>query len=82
MKTYVGDYAYEVRKEPCLGAGNSVHWAFMVYKIAPREELLVHGEESLSQEHAERNARQLIALYAELDRTKLNEQSGSSNARM
>lgn len=82
VKTYVGDYAYEVRKEPCLEGKNSAHWAFMVYKITPSEELLVHGEESLSQEHAERNARQLITLYVELDRMKSNPQSGYNNAPM
>ena len=70
MKSYIGDYAYEVRKEPCLDRKGSVRWAFMVYKAVPTVELLAHGEDSLSQDHAERNARQLIALYTELDRTK------------
>ena len=78
VKTYIGDYAYEVRKE----GKDSGRWAFVVYKVTPSEELLSHGEDSLSQDHAERNARQLIALYAELDREKPNKKSGSNNARM
>jgi hypothetical protein len=82
VKSYIGDYAYEVRKEPCLDGKDFARWAFMVYKAAPTVELLAHGEDSLSLDHAERNARQLIALYAELDRTKSNKQSGSNNARM
>ena len=80
VKSYIGDYAYEIRKEPC--PDGKAHWTFMVYKVAPTVELLAHGEESLSQDHAERNARQLIALYTELDRTKSNKQSGFNNARM
>ena len=82
VKSYIGNYAYEVRKEPCLDRKDSARWAFMVYKAMPTVELLAHGEDSLSQDHAERNARQLIALYIELDRTKSNKQSGSNDARM
>lgn len=80
VKSYIGNYAYEVRKEPCLDGKDSARWAFMVYKAAPTVELLAHGEDSLSQEHAERNARQLIALYMELDRTASTQQSGSNDA--
>ncbi len=82
VKSYIGNYVYEVRKEPCLDGKDSARWAFMVYKAAPTVELLAHGEDSLSQEHAERNARQLIALYIELDRTKSDKQSGSNDARV
>lgn len=80
VRTHIGGYAYEVRKEElCAEGRTSAQWAFMVYKVAATEELIAHGEESLSQEHAERNARQLIALHIELDRQKSNERS---NARM
>ena len=81
VRIHIGDYAYEIRKEPCAEGANSAHWTFIVYKIVPDEELLTHGEDSPSQEHAVRNARQLIALYTELDRVKSDEQSGSNNAR-
>ncbi len=81
VRTQIGGYAYEVRKELCAEERASTHWTFTVYKVAPpAQELLAHGEDSLTQEHAERNARQLIALYIELDRQKSNERS--NNARM
>jgi len=82
VKIYIGDYAYEVRKKPCLAGEDSARWAFMVYRITEAEDLLAYGEESLSQEHAVRNARQLIALYTELDRTNSDKQSGSNDARV
>ena len=82
VKTYIGDYAFEVGRNLALRGKSSARWAFMVYKVTPTMELLAHGEESLSQDHAERNARQLIALYTELDRTKPGKQSGTNNARM
>lgn len=82
VRTYIGDYAYEVTSPPRAEGVDSARWNFVVYKVKPAEELLAHGEESLSQEHAARNARQIIALYIELDRVKSNELSGSNNARM
>jgi hypothetical protein len=82
VRTRIGDYAYEVRREPRTERGDSAHWRFMVYKVAPTEELLTHGGDSLSEEHAVRNARQLVVLYIELDQMKLNERSGSNNAPM
>lgn len=81
VRIHIGDYAYEIRKGHCAEGANSAYWTFLVYKIVPDEELLTHGEDSPSQEHAVRNARQLIALYTELDRVKSDEQSGSNNAR-
>lgn len=81
VRTHIGDYAYEVTKELCAETGTFAHWAYKVYRVTPNEELLAHGNDSPSQEHAERNARQLIALYLELDRTKSSELSGFNNAR-
>jgi hypothetical protein len=82
VRTHIGDYAYDVRKELCAETEAFAHWAYMVYKVTPIEELLSHGEDSPSQEHAERNARQLIALHIEIDRIRSSELSGSNNARM
>jgi hypothetical protein len=45
----------------------------MVYKIAPTEKLVTTGEILPSREHAERNAREFIGLYIQLDRMKSNE---------
>jgi hypothetical protein len=82
VKTHIGDYAYEVRKQLYGKTDAFAHWSFLVYKVTPSEKLLARGEDSVNQEHAERNARQLIALYVELDRMKSKELSGSNNARM
>jgi hypothetical protein len=81
VRTHIGDYAYEVTREFCAETGTFAQWAYLVYKATPLEKLLAHGEDSPSEEHAERNALQLIALYIELDRTKSSELSGYSNAR-
>ncbi len=71
VRTRTGDYAYEVTKELCARTEAVVRWGYVVYKVAPIEVLLSHGENSPSREHAERNARQLIALYIELDRMEV-----------
>ncbi len=68
MRAHIGNYAYEVTKELCADTEAVVHWNYMVYKVTPTEVLLSHGEDSPNREHAERNARQLIALSMELDR--------------
>jgi hypothetical protein len=68
VRIRIGDYAYEVTKELCADTEPVAHWVYVVYKVTPIEELLAHGDDSPSQEHAERNARQLIVLYRELDR--------------
>lgn len=67
VKTHIDGYAYEITK--VMDA--FPRWAYTVYKMEPFEELLVCGEYSPNPEHAERNARQLIAFYVELDRRKL-----------
>jgi hypothetical protein len=82
VRTHIGDYAYEVTKELCAETEAFAHWAYMVYKVAPIEVLLSHGEDSPSREHAERNARQLIALHIEIDRMRSDELSGYNNTRM
>jgi hypothetical protein len=71
VRTHTGDYAYEVTKELCARTEAVVHWDYMVYKVMPTEVVLSHGENSPSQEHAERNARQIIALCLELDRMEV-----------
>ena len=71
VRAQVGDYAYEVTKGLCAETEAVVHWDYMVYKVMPTEVVLSHGENSLSQEHAERNARQIIALCLELDRMEV-----------
>ncbi len=71
VRTRTGDYAYEVTKALCATTEAVVHWDYVVYKVAPIEVLLSHGEDSPSREHADRNARQLIALYIELDRMEV-----------
>ncbi len=68
VRTHRGDYGYKVSKALCVETEAVVHWNYMVYKVTPTEVLLSHGEDSPSRDHAERNARQLIALYIELDR--------------
>jgi len=68
VRAQVGDYAYEVTKELCAETEAVVHWDYMVYKVMPTEVVLSHGEDSPSRDHAERNARQIIALCRELDR--------------
>jgi hypothetical protein len=80
VRICIGDYAYEVTRELCAETGAFAHWAFKVYRVTPIEELLAHGDHSPSEEHAERNARQLIVLCTELDR--MNELSGYNQARM
>jgi hypothetical protein len=66
MRAQMGNYAYEVTKELCAKNEAVVHWSYMVYKVTPTEVLLSHGKDSPSREHAERNARQIIALSIEL----------------
>ena len=68
VRTHMSDYGYKVTKAPCAETEAVVHWNYMVYKVTPTEVLLSHGEDSPSRDHAERNARQLIVLYMELDR--------------
>jgi hypothetical protein len=82
VRTRIGDYSYEIRTRPCADKEEAfAHWSFRVYRVVPAEELLASGGDSPNHEHAERNARQLIALYIELDRMKSHELSGSKNAR-
>jgi hypothetical protein len=71
VRTHTGDYAYEVTKELCARTEAVVHWDYMVYKVTPTEVVLSHGEGSPSRDHAERNARQIIALCIELDRMEV-----------
>jgi hypothetical protein len=78
VRICIGDYAYEVTKELCADTEPVAHWDYMVYRVTPNEELLAHGDDSPSREHAECNARQLIVLYRELDR--INELGGYNNA--
>jgi hypothetical protein len=68
MKSRIGDYAYEVTNELRAETEADRRWGYMVYRIMPVEVLLSHGEDSLDREHAERNARQIIALFTALDR--------------
>lgn len=78
VRVCVGEYAYEVTevtREFDSERVAAVHWSFTVYRVAPNEEPVAHGENSPNREHAERNARQLIGLYRELDREKPNERS-------
>jgi hypothetical protein len=71
MTVGMGDYAYEVTRELCAETEAVVRWNYMVYKVTPTEVLLTHGKDSPSREHAERNARQVIALSIELDRMEV-----------
>ena len=71
VRAQVGEYTYEVTKEDCAETDAVVHWDYMVYKVMPTEVLLSHGEDSPSRDHAERNARQIIALCLELDRMEV-----------
>lgn len=73
VRTSIGNYAYDVRNELGVQSDGLARWFFMVYRLAPTEELVTIGESSPNQDHAERNARQVIALYAELDRMSSNE---------
>jgi hypothetical protein len=73
VRTCIGDYAYEVVEKLCSETEVVAHWDYKVYKVTPDDELLAHGEDSPSREHAERNARQLIALYTEIDRMRSDE---------
>ncbi len=70
MRIRIGEYEYEVI-EVTNGVGAKMaaltRWAFIVYRVTSAEELIARGEGALSREHAERNARQLIELYIELD---------------
>lgn len=66
--SHIGAYKYEITKELGAGGNGFTRWSFTVYKTSPTEKLMARGEDSPTQEHAERNARQLIALYMELDR--------------
>jgi hypothetical protein len=71
MRVDMGDYAYEVTKELCVETEAVVRWNYMVYKVTPTEVLLSHGKDSPSREHAERNARQIIALSIGLERMEV-----------
>ncbi len=71
VRARVGEYAYEVTKSLWAETDAVVHWDYMVYKVMPTEVVLSHGENSPSQDHAERNARQIIALCLELDRMEV-----------
>lgn len=71
MRAHIGDYAYEVTEGLCAENEAVLHWNYMVYKVTPTEVLLSHREDSPSREHAERNARQLIALSMELERMQV-----------
>lgn len=73
MRIHVGDYAYEVTKVLCPGAEDVARWAYRVYGTGSNGALLAQYEDSPNQEHAERNARQVVALCLELDRVRLNE---------
>jgi hypothetical protein len=75
MKIRIGDYAYEVKKECCAEIEADGHWSYKVYKITSIEVLLSHGEDSPDREHADRNARQIIALFTALDRMRSEELS-------
>jgi hypothetical protein len=68
MKARIGDYAYEVTNELRAETEADGRWGYKVYRIMPVEVLLSHGEDSPDREHAERNARQIIALFTALDR--------------
>jgi hypothetical protein len=68
MKSRIGNYAYEVTNEPRAETDADGRWGYNVYRIMPIEVLLSHGEDSPNREHAERNARQIIELFTELDR--------------
>jgi DUF1680 family protein len=71
VRTHMADYEYKVTKAPCAETETIVHWNYMVYKVTPTKVLLSHSEDSPSRDHAERNARQLIVLYMELDRMEV-----------
>ena len=68
VRAQMGDYAYEVTQELCGETEAVMHWDYLIYKVMPTAVLISHGENSPSRDHAERNARQLIALCLELDR--------------
>lgn len=68
VRAQMGDYAYEVMKKLYAETDAVVHWDYLVYKVMPTEVLISHGKSSYGREHAERNARQIIALCIELDR--------------
>jgi hypothetical protein len=80
VRIRIGEYAYEVTEvTKAVGAARAAfeRWVFTIYKGTPPEELVTGGENSSSRDHAERNALQLIELYADLDRQK---QKRSNNA--
>lgn len=68
MNSRIGDYTYEVTNELRAATEADGRWGYKVYRIMPIEVLLSQGEDSPNREHAERNARQIIALFAALDR--------------
>jgi hypothetical protein len=67
MKSRIGDYAYEVTNELHADTEADGRWGYKVYRITSIEVLLSHGEDSPDREHADRNARQVIALFTALD---------------
>lgn len=81
VRIHIGDYAYEVTKVLCPGAEDFARWAYNVYEARSNGAPLAHYEDSPSQEHAERNARQVIALYIELDRVRSREPGKYKRAR-
>jgi hypothetical protein len=81
VRIRIGDYAYEVTKVVRPGTEAGAHWDYRIYRATPNGVLLVHGEDSPNLEHAERNARQVIALYIELDKVRFNEPEKYKKAR-
>ena len=70
MRIHCGNYAYEVARVRDARTQVFTHWEFKVYQIRPYDKLLARGTNSPSEEHAKRNAEQIIACFTELDKDK------------